>query len=478
MAYSASQAGLIAVTLAVLTPAFIYFRDAKGLRRYSAAGPCGIAAVTPLWLMYYNWFGIRWKAVEEAHKKLGAVVRISPNHLSFADPGAYKEIYGHKADIVKDVLCSHMGGDTPNMADTTDRADHARERKYLASIFSAKNFSAFETRIQHVTAKLIACVETKARGGKIADTDRFEARPDGSFGQRLWLNMYTYDVISSLIWSDSFDFLVKGDDSCVAEPITGEKKTVQAMSIFQNGVWYSVFCAHLPLFAYRALRYMTSSYKGTMAADVFGNIARCKTNKRLVSTPEESDVFSHLPVKVDQKGRPPMPMWEILADDFNDTTQTTLTNNIFLLATHPEVQAKLRSTLLQSIPQNERSMPSYSTLSQIPYLRAVLDESFRVLTPQRFGLPRRTVTVSTISGHAITPEVTVSSPLSELHNNPTLFTKPLEWIPERWMADNPDFTDTERRNLKDFVMPLRLGREPALAYLEISICAGGVGVVV
>lgn len=244
----------------------------RGLRAYPAAGPLGIAAFTPLWLMYYNWFGIRWKAVEEAHQRLGPVVRISPNHLSFTDPGAYKDIYGHKAKIVKDVFYSNMAGDTPNMADVVDVADHARKRKYLANIFSPRNIQTFEPRVQKCVFDLLSALKTKSQGHKVADTDSFPAYEDGSFDVRPWLNMFTYDVISSLIWSDSFGFLARGNDICVAESETGKQKTVRAMETFQVGLWFNVFCAHLPLFAYKALRLATCWSVLTQAADDFGNV--------------------------------------------------------------------------------------------------------------------------------------------------------------------------------------------------------------
>ncbi|THC94257.1 hypothetical protein EYZ11_006266 [Aspergillus tanneri] len=477
--YNIAHVGLITLAIALLSPIAIYFRDAKGVRKYPAAGPCGIAAFTPLWLMYYNWYGTRWKAVQNAHEKLGTVVRISPNHLSFTDPAAYKDIYGQKANIVKDIFYSNMAGNTPNMADATDRADHARKRKYFAAIFSAKNVGTLEPRVKTCVQKILNCLGHKAKGEKVAVTDRFDTRKDGSFDVRPWFNMFTYDAISSMMWSESFGFLDKGDDLCIAELPSGETKEVHAMETFQTGVWFSVFCAHLPLFAYNIFRLLTSMSKLTRSAEDFGNIARHKTNKRLKFSPEEPDIFSQFPVEADEKGRMPLPMWEIVAESSvmlnagNDTTQTTLTNNILVLATHPQVQTKLRTALMNNIPANERPVASYLTLSQIPYLRAVLDETFRVLTPQRFGLPRRTVGFSTIAGHCIAPEVTVSSPLSELHANPSLFSKPREWIPERWLADNPDFTDVERRNLKDFVMPFTTGTRACigrnLAYMEISI---------
>ena len=51
--------------------------------------------------------------------------------------------------------------------------------------------------------------------------------------------------------------------------------------------------------------------------------------------------------------------------------------------------------------------------------------------------------------------------------------KAREWIPERSLADNPDFSAEERRNLKDFFMPFTAGTRACigrnLAYMEVSI---------
>lgn len=429
--------------------------------------------------MYYNWFGIRFKAVDAAHRCLGPVVRISPNHLSFGAATSFKEIYGHKAKIVKDVFYSNLAGDTPNMADEVIPHQHARKRKYLAAIFAAKNVNTFEPRIQEMTVKLLDCLKIKAQGGKVAAMDAYTSRPDGTFDVRPWFNMFTFDVISYLLWSESFGFLDRGNDLTTAETEQGQKTTMNAMDSFQKTVWFSVWCAHLPPWAYTAVQTLTKASKYSKAGDDFTNMARHMINRRIANPPSQPDFFSFLPLEVDEKGRPAMPMWEIIAECSvmlnagNDTTQTTLVNNILMLATHPHIQEKLRDILRESIPENERPVTSYAKLSQIPFLRAVLDETFRLVTPQKFGLPRRTVETSVIDGHFIMPGVTVSGPLSELHLSPELFTKPLEWIPERWMPENPDFTDEERHNLRDFVMPFTTGTRACigrnLAYMEVSI---------
>ena len=132
-------------------------------------------------------------------------------------------------------------------------------------------------------------------------------------------------------------------------------------------------------------------------------------------------------------------------------------------------------TLVAGLATDSRPTASYSELSHIPYLRACIDETFRLLPPVRFGLLRRTIAGgATISGHLIPAGVTVSSSVYTLHRDESLFDSPLEWRPERWLPDGDDVSETERQNLKDYVLPFTLGGRACigrnLAYMELSIC--------
>jgi benzoate 4-monooxygenase len=59
------------------------------------------AAFTSFWLFYQCRRGRRYKAVDEAHKKYGTMVRIQPNHVSIADEEAIQAIYGHGNGFLK-----------------------------------------------------------------------------------------------------------------------------------------------------------------------------------------------------------------------------------------------------------------------------------------------------------------------------------------------------------------------------------------
>jgi benzoate 4-monooxygenase len=84
---------LLIIALVVVQPAYDYLRDKKNLRRFPAAHP--LAALTDFWIVSKSLSRKRYIAVAAAHKKLGDVVRIAPNHVSFTEPSAFKAIHGH-----------------------------------------------------------------------------------------------------------------------------------------------------------------------------------------------------------------------------------------------------------------------------------------------------------------------------------------------------------------------------------------------
>jgi len=263
--------------------------------------------------------------------------------------------------------------------------------------------------------------------------------------------------------------------------VDGNVTTVNAMDSFQTGVHFNTICAQFPTQIYRLSRWLTQTTFSKQAADQFTGMARYKTVERVKAISDEADFFTHLPYEPSEKARRIMVLPELVAECTtylnagNDTTQISLTNTMFELASHPEKQQRLYEILIASLPEHSRPLASYSELCQIPYLRACIDETLRLLPPVRFGLPRRTIAGgATISGHYIPAGVTVSSSVYTLHRDGSLFDSPLDWKPERWLPDNDEVSTAERQNLKDYVLPFTLGGRACigrnLAYMELSIC--------
>lgn len=430
--------------------------------------------------MYHNWRGQKFIAVNEAHRALGEVVRIGPNTISFSSVQAYKDIYGHGSQVVKDVFYDNQAGGNPSMADTSSRELHSRKRKNLSFVFSSKQVTTMEPRVMDVVDKLLRAVKVKAQGGKVAPTDRFDV-VDGALDIRPWLNMFTYDAISSMFFSKSFNFLDRGDDDCMAQDPKGGIQQVHAMQTFHTGARFSVLLGHLSAFWYNLIKNRMLGWTfGGKCGTNFTGMARFLVTDRLQNPPSKPDLFSNLPVNPTEKNPVPMELNELVAEAAvmlnagNDTTQTSLVNILYCLASHPKEQQKLRRILEEAIPIDQRPIVSYAQLQHVPYLRCCIDESFRVFAPVATGLPRRTTQPAVIAGYEIAAGVGVSAPVYTLHRNDKLFRNASRWQPERWEPDNTNFTDEERRNLNNYVQPFSQGARACigrnLAYMELSIC--------
>jgi benzoate 4-monooxygenase len=85
------------ILLPVLYYLFPYIRSSS-IR--SIPGP-RLASLSNLWLLYQCRRGRRYRAVDQAHKRYGTLVRIQPDHVSVADPDAIPIIYGHGNGFLK-----------------------------------------------------------------------------------------------------------------------------------------------------------------------------------------------------------------------------------------------------------------------------------------------------------------------------------------------------------------------------------------
>ncbi|CAK5270244.1 unnamed protein product [Mycena citricolor] len=67
-----------------------------------------------------------------------------------------------------------------------------------------------------------------------------------------------------------------------------------------------------------------------------------------------------------------------------DTTQWTLTVAVYFLATHPEVNARLRDEILEQVGPSRR--PTYDDIKDMKFLRAVLNETMRLYPSVPFNV--------------------------------------------------------------------------------------------
>ncbi|XP_058425191.1 cytochrome P450 3A12-like [Diceros bicornis minor] len=118
-----------------------------------------------------------------------------------------------------------------------------------------------------------------------------------------------------------------------------------------------------------------------------------------------------------------------------ETTSSSLSFLMYLLATHPDVQQKLQEEIDATFPN--KAPPTYDALVQMEYLDMVLNESLR-LFPIVSRLQRVCKKDVEINGVFIPKGTVVIVPTFTLHRASEFWPEPEEFRPERFSKKNKD----------------------------------------
>ena len=115
----------------------------------------------------------------------------------------------------------------------------------------------------------------------------------------------------------------------------------------------------------------------------------------------------------------------------HETTANALSWTWYLLAQHPEVEAKLAAELGRVLGDRP---PRAADLPQLVYAERVILESMR-LYPPVYGFGRRALRDCVIGGYDVPANTTVFMSQWVTHHDPRFFDRPDEFKPDRWADD-------------------------------------------
>ncbi|XP_023411703.2 cytochrome P450 3A4-like isoform X1 [Loxodonta africana] len=121
-----------------------------------------------------------------------------------------------------------------------------------------------------------------------------------------------------------------------------------------------------------------------------------------------------------------------------ETTSTTLSFVMYLLATHPDIQEKLQREIDAAFP--DKAPPTYDGMLQMEYLDMVVNETLR-LFPIAGRLERVCKKDVEIKGLIIPKGTVVMVPIFVLQRDPEHWPEPDKFIPERFSKENKDNID-------------------------------------
>ncbi|XP_042123647.1 cytochrome P450 3A11-like isoform X3 [Peromyscus maniculatus bairdii] len=116
-----------------------------------------------------------------------------------------------------------------------------------------------------------------------------------------------------------------------------------------------------------------------------------------------------------------------------ESTSSTISFALYLLATHPDIQKTLQEEIDGALPNKES--PTYDKVMEMEYLDMVLSETLR-LYPNANRIYRACKQDVEIDGVFILKGFLVMVPIYALHHDPEYWPEPEEFRPERFSKEN------------------------------------------
>lgn len=421
--------------------------------------PATLALVTGNQHLYYR----------SLHEKYGAVVRVSPDEVSFVSVEAREEIYGHrkggplmeKSPIFLGAV-GNVGGETGVSLALNE--EHARQRRALGYLFTNSALLQHESIIRQHIQKLMQVFE------KMATEDRPVNFTD-------WYTYLTFDVMGDLCFAEPFGCLDQASattwSTSVVNVFVAATWTQGIRRISGVGTWLE-----------KILLKIFVPSKAAEWRTIHLDNSRAKTLQRLAEGDGDHPDFMHQ-ILTHQSKKTLSPGEIILnialfISAGTDTTATVLTGWTYFICTHPKVYQRLIAEVTEAFTST--SEIRWEKAMRLQYLEATIYEAFRLFPPSAASQQRIVPAGgATIDGYYLPAGTTVAvSPWASTRSRLNFY-EPDLFHPERWLAagagdsTSPD-TDKSSKFLQDRLnASLPFGTGPRvcigrnLAYMEIRL---------
>lgn len=382
------------------------------------------------------------------HQRYGPVVRIAPNTVSFVSAAAFHDIYerGPKGSVIRRDMSllppMEAGpGSEKTLLFAASSAEHLRLRRLFGPAFSPSATREQESEMQAHADLLLECLETNADKSAASTQDLDEM-----------ISLYAFDFGCRQMFGKSFECLQSRQRHPILQTTktTGWYATVVS-ELYRYGIWQCI----LPFIPKSVLAQREALYRHGYEA----------TDERVKQgyIPGRTDIINKL--IQDEKGFGWSPD-EVRANGFSmavaasDSMPTVLCTALQLLFVNPDKMATLQHELDRACSALEDF--AFGMLAQLPYLNAVIAETFRMFPPDAVitGRVVETPGGQMIAGYHIPRGTTVHvSPYAAAHYAGN-FARPEDFLPERWIEGTDEY---QMLNIRQAVQPYSIGPRNCIA---------------
>ncbi|KIW74788.1 hypothetical protein Z517_11558 [Fonsecaea pedrosoi CBS 271.37] len=370
---------------------------------------------------YYMATGRMHEWLPAMHAKYGDIVRFGPNELSFGDTGSVKYLHGPQgARLTKgpfyDANTFNNSGHGVPLPSTRDWENHRIRRRIWDHGFAQKALRTYEPRIRSLIDTF--CTELEKHDGEVVDFAK-------------WADYFAFDAMGDLVFNKTVGLLNEDGPREFSDWV---RTGVMVNAIFAQVPWISSYFTLTPFrrdLIHKALsfgRLASDFYKqrrefGTSPVDIFSHII-AGNDKEIISS--EDDLEADSPT---------------LFIAGSDTSAVVITFMFYYICSDKATYHRLREEIDQhwdGVKPLEGSSLGPETL---PFLNMCIQEVLRVMPPGPNGMQRYTNKGGHMVNGIFIPENTaVSSNTLSLHHDPRYWTRPTEFVPDRWDEKKRDPT--------------------------------------
>lgn len=385
-----------------------------------------------------------------AHKRLGPIIRLSPDEISVASLDGLRKIYSGGFEKDESYAQEFMNYGTPNLASLLGNREHGMQKRMISHVYS-KSYIQNSKDVRKISEGLVRRLLSILREGEGKEFDAYG--------------------MNQAIGADFMSAYLFGLDNA-----TNFMKDLEARRKFTQ--------------AYRSkFKHLPDEDEATTVVEGFV-MGLCQAAAKLFEKEELSEtgtrpaVYSQLSSQLSKSMSPSQNKDLIIASEMFDhfvasieTSRISLTYMEWELSRRPELQRTLRKELLTLSPplfQGQATLPDPRSIDALPLLNAILKEVLRLYPPSPATLTRVIPpSGTTIEGYFIPGNIVIGTSAQCMHQNAAVFPEPQEFKPERWLVEDEEKKKEMNRWFWVFGSGGRMciGSHYAIHLLKLSIAA-------
>lgn len=340
-------------------------------------------------------------------------------------------------------------------------ARHAETRRRFQNLYSMTSLVSYEPFVDECADIFSQRLIEIARSGEIINMGH-------------WFQCYAFDVVACITYSRRFGFLDSGED------INGTISALDGTTSYSTLV--GIYASLHPTLFHLTSKLPNSGAQGRLclmdfvqkqmdarkterkSRDVEKGRASSGQQDARSALPEDflekmMNASEKEPEKVTQYHIFMMGLSNMIAG--SDTTAVSLSAILYHLLHNPETMKKLREEIKTAEREGRCGNPKvkFRESQEMPYLQAVIKEALRMHPATGLPLWRVVPTAGVeIAGHLFPGGTNIGVNTWVAHNNPTIFPRPEEFRPERWLESN----EGQVKKMEAYWMPFGLGSRTCL----------------